>query len=156
MVNTTVQQFLRRVATRVLSVCRIICIANWVFYPKSFRNNVILLAQRIVYLIRCRVCDVWYIGETSQKLHLRMNGHRNSISTSKNLRSGVAGLPVGDHFSKPGHSNDDMIVSVLKGNLVNLRERRRTELELIRLFKTKSNGLNSDISFLSHYNVNDY
>ena len=59
-------------------------------------------------------------------------------------------------FVRAGHSNDDMIVSVLKGNLVNLRERRRTELELIRLFKTKSNGLNIDISFLSHYNVNDY
>eukprot|EP00061_Rhincodon_typus_P018843 g48189.t1 len=49
----------------------------------------------VVYLIRCRQeCpEAWYIGDTMQTLHQRMNGHRTTVAR---------------HFSGQGHSASDL------------------------------------------------
>ena len=38
----------------------------------------------VIYLITCRKCGVQYVGETSQKLHERVNGHRVAIRAKAN------------------------------------------------------------------------
>ena len=73
-------------------------------------------SSNVIYLIRCPHCpDAWYIDETMNAVHIRMNGHRNSIQHPAN--NGV--VPVGDLLSRPGRSQIDMIVSILVGAFSN-------------------------------------
>ena len=58
----------------------------------------------MVYLITCGVCGKQYVGETKDKLNMRVNNHRSSITTNK------MDLPVGRHFNSDNHSWEDMIV----------------------------------------------
>jgi hypothetical protein len=41
-------------------------------------------SSNIIYLISCSRCGIQYVGETSQKLNLRMNNHRSAIRAFKN------------------------------------------------------------------------
>ena len=53
----------------------------------------------IVYLLMCSKCDSGnYIGETSNRLRLRVNNHKKSI------RDNSRGFPVAVHFNLPDHS----------------------------------------------------
>jgi hypothetical protein len=100
----------------------------------------------LVYLIRCRhdCPDAWYIGETKQTLRERMNGHRATI------RQGST-LPIPDHFNKPGHSNTDIRLNVLQGNVHSTQPRLIAEQKLIAKFRTHSDGLNRDLGFMARY-----
>ena len=100
----------------------------------------------LVYLIRCKKqCpDAWYIGETKQRLRERMNGHRSTIRHSSTL-------PIGDHFSGPGHSETDIRINILQGNLHSTQPRRIAEQKLIAKFRTHENGLNRDLGFMARY-----
>ena len=40
-------------------------------------------SSNIIYLITCSRCGVQYVGETSQRLNLRMNNHRTAINGKK-------------------------------------------------------------------------
>ena len=103
-------------------------------------------STNVVYLIRCKICsEQWYIGETKQPLHMRMNGHRSSIYQAN------PNLPVGQHFSLPNHCINDMMVNVLVGNLPNTHQRRISELRFIQRFNTHQRGLNKDVGFMAHY-----
>ena len=48
-----------------------------------------------------------------------------------------ADLPVAKHFSSPGHTTDDMMVSVVRSVLTNIKERRSTEDRLIFKCRTR-------------------
>ena len=63
--------------------------------------------SNIVYAITFN-CGQIYIGETSQPLNRRMNGHRSAIMT-RDLRQ-----PVTAHFCEHGHLLEDIAVSVLQ------------------------------------------
>ena len=41
-------------------------------------------SSNIVYLISCSRCGVQYVGETSERLNLRMNNHRTALRAGKN------------------------------------------------------------------------
>lgn len=101
----------------------------------------------VVYLIRCRknCSDAWYIGETKQTLRERMNGHRATIRNCSTL-------PVGEHFSTHGHTESDIQLNILQGNLHTTHERRIAEQKLIAKFHTHDNGLNKDLGFMARYN----
>ena len=104
-------------------------------------------STNVVYLIRCRKeCpEAWYIGETMQTLRQRMNGHRTTITRQE------CSLPVGEHFSSPGHSASDLQVNILQGGLQDTRQRKIVEQRLIAKFRTHEDGLNRDIGFMSRY-----
>ena len=59
--------------------------------------------------------------------------------------------PVGEHFSSPAHSEDDMIVNILQGNIKNTNLRRAIEQKLADKFDTHQRGLNRDRGCMSHY-----
>ena len=47
-------------------------------------NPLTCSSKNIIYLITCSRCGIQYVGETSQKLNLRMNNHRTAIRKEKN------------------------------------------------------------------------
>ena len=70
-------------------------------------------ATGVIYMITCNnpsCTSIFYIGETGQMLRRRMNGHRHSITSED------ATKPVGAQFSQNGHSIDNLLVTILKGN----------------------------------------
>ncbi|XP_072417207.1 uncharacterized protein [Chiloscyllium punctatum] len=69
--------------------------------------------------------EAWYIGETEQRLRQRMNGHRTTINRQE------GSLPVGEHFSGPGHSTSDLRVTILQGGLQDRQQRKVAEQRLI-------------------------
>ena len=62
----------------------------------------------VIYVTSCLKCFKQYVGETSQALHLRMNGHRSDIRLKK-----TAEKPVAHHFCSPGHKLDHLSVMVV-------------------------------------------
>ena len=66
-------------------------------------------SSNIIYLITCRRCVLHYVGETSQLLHARINGHWSNIS---HWRTDVS--PVAEHFNSGAHSVSDMTVIVIE------------------------------------------
>lgn len=62
----------------------------------SFSENVNCDTANTVYLITCSICRLQYVGETSQTLRERMNGHRSCIRLNKST-------PIGIHFNSIGH-----------------------------------------------------
>ena len=73
-----------------------------------------------------------------------MNTHRSTIRNQ-------SPLPVATHFNLPRHSAADMLVSILKGGLHDIRQRKVTEQKLIKRLDTYSTGLNRDLGFMVHY-----
>ena len=65
-----------------------------------------------------------YIGETGRHLGDRLREHVRSVRKS-------ADLPVAKHFSSPGPSVDDMLVSVISAGFKSTRDRRSAEARLI-------------------------
>ena len=66
-------------------------------------------SSNIVYLITCRRCGLQYVGEMSQPLHARINGHRSDIM---HWRTDVS--PVAEHFNSGAHSVSYMTVMVIE------------------------------------------
>jgi hypothetical protein len=55
--------------------------------------------KSVIYIIHCSLCNINYIGLTSQKLKQRLQNHISNIKTQKNTS-------VSRHFNSPGHSMD--------------------------------------------------
>ena len=70
----------------------------------TIRNQFTCKAKNIVYMISCDMCNMQYVGETENALHIRMNGHRSDITTKK------LDKPVAAHFNQPNHSYEDLRV----------------------------------------------
>ena len=83
-----------------------------------------------------------YIGKTGRRLEDTFCEHLRSVKRK-------ADLPVAKHFSSPGHTTDDMMVSVVRSGLTNIKERGSPEGRLI--FKCRTLqlcGINFDLSFI--------
>ena len=65
-------------------------------------------SSNVIYGVRCKKCGLWYIGETSMKLHERMNQHR--YSTNKLRKGGTLDKSndtgLSDHFAEKDHEFD--------------------------------------------------
>ena len=100
----------------------------------------------IVHLLMCDKCDSGnYIGETSNKLRLRLNNHKKSI------RNNSRGFPLAVHFNQPDHSLKNLRCVILRGDFKTTADRDICEQTLIHKLKTHSKVLNQDLSFLSPY-----
>ena len=86
-----------------------------------------------------------YIGETSNRLRLRLNNHKKSI------RDNSRGFPVAVHFNLPYHSLKNLRCVILRRDFKTTADRLICEQTLIHKFKTHSKGVNKDLSFLSPY-----
>lgn len=96
--------------------------------------------KNVVYMISCSRCDMQYVGETENALHVRMNGHRSDINTKKLEK------PVAAHFNQPDHSLKDLKVMGIEKIHNNDTERRKLR-ERYWIFELRSltpEGLNID------------
>lgn len=73
----------------------------------------------MVYLISCCRCGVQYVRETENALHIRMNGHRSDVTTTKLEK------PVAAHFNLQDHSLDDLKVMGIEKIWNNDTDRRK-------------------------------
>ena len=80
----------------------------------------------IVYLITCKKCQKYYVGETGRAFRSRMYEHILSVKKPKENRI----TPVSKHFTDKGHSVNDLRFSILewcslKYNTPNLEHRKK-------------------------------
>ena len=64
----------------------------------------------IVYLIACKKCDKYYVGETGRAFRAQICEHKLSVNKAKDSRV----TPVSKHFTEKGHSAKDMWFSILE------------------------------------------
>ena len=110
--------------------------------PESYNCD----SCNIVYLLMCDKFDsVNYIGETSNRLRLRLNNHKKSI------RDKSRGFPVAVHFNLPDHSLKNVRCVILRGDFKTTSDRLVCEQTFIHKHKAHSKGVDQDLSFLSPY-----
>ena len=105
-------------------------------------------SANLIYAVKCRKCtENWYIGETSMRLHERMNQHRYSIGRVKrgeNIdKSNDTGLS--EHFGQEGHDFEkDAQLHLLEcGNWKSAEERQcRESFYICRYSTVEPSGLN--------------
>jgi len=112
-------------------------------YNVEIKEPVTCETQNVVYIITCnrKECKyIQYIGETSKKLKQRFNQHLAYVrSTNENQKP----TATGEHFNLPGHSIDNMKVSILeKVSQDSITYRKIRESFYINKFETKHQGLN--------------
>ena len=96
--------------------------------------------KNIIYLIQCNKCQEKYIGETERSMKERMGEHKTYIR-KKHLNH-----PTGEHFNRPGHSIDNITITILEKVKVNdTQYRKEREKYLIKKFDTYYNGMNKNI-----------
>ena len=81
-----------------------------------------------------------YIGETGRRLGDRFREHLRSA------RRPDSDDPVGRHFASPGHTTEDMLVSIIRSGFRDVAERRSFEARMILTHLTlHPDGLNQVI-----------
>ena len=63
--------------------------------------------KNVIYLITCKTCNLQYVGQTTQALHCRLNGHRNSI-LHQNRNTFLT-----KHFRGDDHSIHDISIQII-------------------------------------------
>ena len=107
-----------------------------------FEDKFTCTTSNLIYVLSCRKCSKLSIGETGRRLGDRFREHIRSVGANTDL-------PVGKHFSSPGHSVGDMLVSVICAGFRTTMVRRNMEARLIFRHKTlQPNGMNIDFAFL--------
>lgn len=100
-------------------------------------------SKNIIYLITCSTCSVQYVGLTQQHLHERVNGHRASVKSGKNLY-------IYQHFNQEGHSFDDATIQIIdyvgaSSNNIKLDLHEREKYWIDTLCTAHPLGLNDNI-----------
>lgn len=99
-------------------------------------------SQNVVYMLHCDICGMQYIGQTETAFRKRFNNHRSHAKTQPNL-------PISRHVSLPGHSFDQIKVTLLETGFHTKREREQKESYLIYKFKTLTHGINESAGSMS-------
>ena len=110
----------------------------------SLPDPVTCETSNVVYCISCDkpACKfVEYIGETGARLKDRFSQHLGYIRCAEHDK-----FPTGEHFNLPGHTENNMKVSVIEKCRIESSNYRKTrEAQFINLFDTKRNGLNKKL-----------
>ena len=85
-----------------------------------------------IYCIQCTKCNMLYVGQTKNKLSLRLNLHKSDINLNKSF------CETTQHFNQTNHSFQDLRITVLDHNdSWTDRERTYREDYYISLLKTR-------------------
>ena len=74
---------------------------------KEFTTCLTCHSKNVIYLITCNRCEVQYVGQTSQKIKDRINGHINHIK-----KNDLSTFLV-NHFNNIDHDISDVKVSII-------------------------------------------
>ena len=64
-------------------------------------------SKYVIYLITCIKCGFQYVGQTTQELHCRLNGHRSAVN-NKNKNTYLY-----EHFRSDGHTFHDVRIQII-------------------------------------------
>ena len=122
---------------------------NFIF-PFKIKTN--CSAVGCVYIIQCKKCNHFYIGEISKTVKTRIQQHIRDIKFFKNninqsLSNFNSKSPVAIHFALNNHNLEkDFCFFVYNENLLEDKTRKSIEADLIHIFKKlEINILNKDI-----------
>ena len=101
-------------------------------YPGNYNCD----SHNILYLLMCHKCDSGKdIGETSNRLRLRLNNHKKSI------RDNSRGFPVAVHFNQADHSLKNLRCVILRGDFKTTADIFICEQTFIHRLKAQSRDL---------------
>ena len=104
-------------------------------------------SECVIYALTCSICrDAIYIGQTKRRVADRFREHINSVTSNSGIST------VSDHFNLPGHSRNNMRISVLTS--APSAESRRLALENRLIFRFQAQnrpGLNQNFHFTLLY-----
>ena len=100
-----------------MNTSQVICNKDNHSYP--IRGNFYYKSSDIVYVMTCDVCNIQYVGETSNTVNSRCRGHESSIRTEKDH-------PVAIQYRTYNHTIDDYSITIV-GKESNKNRRLRLE-----------------------------
>ncbi len=112
-------------------------------------TNSTCATDNCIYIIICKKCNVFYIGETSQTIRNRMNNHFHTLRNSNFKTNDQAKMVIPDHFKLMDHDYETHFsFTIIKQGLVDSRYRFGFEQEFIHFFKANHRILNINIPTL--------
>ena len=120
-------------------ICKFIYASSYIKLDKfsnlkiKLMNNASCTSTDLIYIIICKKCKLFYIGETSQTLKARTSQHLNHIINFKPYLK-YEDKEVAKHFRRTSHKLSDFKVCVFKTGLENIKIRKYQELDLINRF----------------------
>jgi hypothetical protein len=128
--------------------CKICVFSNSFFCIKSknfllpFKANSNCDSKSFIYIIHCKRCNIFYIGESSRTVKLRIGEHiKGIVNFQKNLQNHLANLSncseTAIHFNLRGHClENDFEFNIFNCDLDD-ETRWSTETDLINIFLTR-------------------
>jgi hypothetical protein len=92
-------------------------------------------SHNIVYLLQCNICDIKYVGETSNTINTRCRGHESAIRLEQDN-------PVAKHYNRASHNHTSYAVTVLDKEENKNRRLRLEEAWMTILSTLQPTGLN--------------
>ncbi len=96
----------------------------------TFKGGFTCVSDNVVYAIKCKRYHMIYIGETCRRLGDRFVEHKNDVTKEGK------DCPVGNRFRQPGHSIEDMHVTVLLETVSGQKQRQFLEQRIISFLGT--------------------
>ena len=75
-------------------------------YSYPIRGNFNCRSNDIIYVMSCTICNIQYVGETSNSMNCRCRSHESSIGTNKDH-------PVAIHYRSYNHTIDDYSITTV-------------------------------------------
>ena len=106
--------------------------------------------KNVIYVVRCKKCDLLYVGHTGNDLGNRFGKHRYDIKKRPDNNE------LAEHF-QTGHALEDMAISILQSGITSDEERELLEEKWIcRLQALQPHGLNKHIKHYAKYMYTSY
>lgn len=128
-------------------VCNHMIRTNQIKSAKSdfvFKINTTLNCDtaNVIYVLRCNLCDMDYVGQTGTPFRLRFNNHKSHVNS-------LPHLPFSKHMNLPDHNFDAITVILLQSGFSSDRERELREAYFIHKFKSFTHGINESPGILT-------
>ena len=105
------------------------------FFVLPIKTNSSCLSTNIVYIIECKLCNVFYVGQSSKSANTRIRQHLRAIKNFKPFIKYTS--EVGYHFNLKGHSTKDHFrFSIFVSNLELDSLRFSVECDIINIFNS--------------------
>ena len=121
------------------------------------RNGGSCNTENIIYGLRCKLCNKWYVGESSLQLRGRLNGHRAAtvrLREGKLLNSQMNDTGAAEHFVGDGHDfdRDSELYLLESGVWKSAAERKKRESYYICKYSTlEPAGLNKTAGTMGQF-----
>ena len=104
-------------------------------YSYPIRGNFNCKSNDIIYVMSCNICNIQYVGETSNSMNCRCRSHESSIRTNKDH-------PVAVHYRSYNHTIDDYSITIVDQEKGKNRRLRLEESWMALLNTLTPRGLN--------------